>query len=160
MRDGHLFQDRFKSEPVDTIEYFVTLLRYIHQNPVKAGLIDKPSEYAWSSWKEYEFGITGFCAVTKVQDRVGRENLIELVNDNLKDADGILDIDNDGIKALSDDEVKEFLKQNQGIVNPLMIQSLEKIRRNIVLRAAKEAGAGIRQLSRLTGVSFGVIQKV
>ena len=30
-RNGHLFQDRFRSEPVNTIEYFVTLLRYIHQ---------------------------------------------------------------------------------------------------------------------------------
>jgi len=29
-RNGHLFQDRFRSEPVDNIEYFVTLLRYIH----------------------------------------------------------------------------------------------------------------------------------
>ena len=33
-RVGHLFQDRFKSEPVNDIEYFVTLLRYVHQNPV------------------------------------------------------------------------------------------------------------------------------
>ena len=34
-RSGHLFQDRFRSEPVDSLEYFVTLLRYIHQNPLK-----------------------------------------------------------------------------------------------------------------------------
>ncbi|WP_052342225.1 transposase [Xylanibacter brevis] len=33
-RDGHLFRERFKSEPVNDIAYFVTLLRYIHQNPV------------------------------------------------------------------------------------------------------------------------------
>ena len=31
-------QDRFRSEPVDNIEYFVILLRYIHQNPLKAGI--------------------------------------------------------------------------------------------------------------------------
>ena len=82
-RSGHLFQDRFRSEPVDSLEYFVTLLRYIHQNPLKAG-----------------------------------------------------------------------------IVNPLMVQSLEKSRRNEVLRTMLSLGAGIRQLSRLTGVSFGVIQKL
>ena len=34
---GHLFQDRFKSEPVENDAYFLTVLRYIHQNPVKAG---------------------------------------------------------------------------------------------------------------------------
>ena len=59
-----------------------------------------------------------------------------------------------------DDDVKAFLLQNQGIANPLMIQSLEKVRRNEVLMAAKGFGAGLRQLSRLTGVSFGVIQKL
>jgi len=41
-----------------------------------------------------------------------------------------------------------------------MIQSLERGRRNEVLRATLSFGAGIRQLSRLTGVSFGVIQKL
>ena len=40
-RDGHLFQDRFRSEPVNSIEYFMTLMRYIHQNPVVAGLADE-----------------------------------------------------------------------------------------------------------------------
>ena len=38
-RDGHLFKERFKSEPVNDMSYFVTLLRYIHQNPVKAGMV-------------------------------------------------------------------------------------------------------------------------
>ena len=41
-----------------------------------------------------------------------------------------------------------------------MIQSLEKTRRNVVLRSALSFGTGIRQLSRLTGISFGVIQKL
>ena len=38
-RIGHLFQERFKSQPVDEWPYFVTLLRYIHQNPLKARLV-------------------------------------------------------------------------------------------------------------------------
>ena len=43
-RNGPLFQDRFRSEPVNTIEYFMTLLRYIHQNPVKSGLVSEVKE--------------------------------------------------------------------------------------------------------------------
>ncbi len=35
-RCGHLFQERFKSEAVENYEYFLTVLRYIHQNPMKA----------------------------------------------------------------------------------------------------------------------------
>ena len=46
------------------------------------------------------------------------------------------------------------------IANPLMVQSLEKTRRNEVLSYALSFGAGVRQQSRLTGVSFGVIQKL
>ena len=43
-RSGHLFQDRFKSEPVESDEYFLTVIRYIHQKPVKAGLCEKPQD--------------------------------------------------------------------------------------------------------------------
>jgi len=35
---GHLFQDRFRSESVESKRYFLTVIRYIHQNPVKAGI--------------------------------------------------------------------------------------------------------------------------
>ena len=52
-RVGHLFQERFKSQPVNDFSYFITLLRYIHQNPLKAMLVDSINEYEWSSWQEY-----------------------------------------------------------------------------------------------------------
>ena len=48
-RIGHLFQDRFKSLPVEDDAYFVTLLRYVWNNPVEAGLVALPEEYIWSS---------------------------------------------------------------------------------------------------------------
>ena len=48
-RDGHLFKERFKSEPVNDMEYFTILLRYIHQNPVKAGVVEKVKDYEYSS---------------------------------------------------------------------------------------------------------------
>jgi REP element-mobilizing transposase RayT len=38
-RTGHLFQNRFKSDVVETDEYFLMVLRYINQNPVKAGIV-------------------------------------------------------------------------------------------------------------------------
>ena len=78
-RNGHLFQDRFRSEPVNSMEYFVTLIRYIHQNPVKAGLVDHVSEYPWSSWSEYVSHTDGFCATSAVLSRIPRGELAELV---------------------------------------------------------------------------------
>ena len=38
---GHLFQDRFRSENVETNKYLLTVIRYIHQNPVKAGIVNR-----------------------------------------------------------------------------------------------------------------------
>ncbi len=52
-RCGHLFQNRFKSEPVESVGYFKTLVRYIHNNPVKAGMCDRAGDYADSSYKYY-----------------------------------------------------------------------------------------------------------
>lgn len=48
-RVGHLFQDRFRSVPVDTDAYLVTLVRYVWNNPVEAGLAERPEDYRWSS---------------------------------------------------------------------------------------------------------------
>lgn len=52
-RTGHLFQNRFKSEPVNTDEYFLVVLRYIHQNPIKAGIVKRIEDYRWSSYNAY-----------------------------------------------------------------------------------------------------------
>ncbi len=52
-RLGPLFQDRYRSEPVGDTGYFITLLRYIHLNPVEAEMVTSPEQYRWSSWHEY-----------------------------------------------------------------------------------------------------------
>ena len=49
---GHLFQNRFLSKPVETSEYLMQVCRYVHKNPVKAG-ISSIDNYKWSSYKEY-----------------------------------------------------------------------------------------------------------
>lgn len=52
-RVGHFFQDRFRSEAVDNDSYLLTAARYIHNNPVKAGLVKDPKSYDWSSYRYY-----------------------------------------------------------------------------------------------------------
>ncbi len=157
-RNGHLFQDRFRSEPVDNMEYFVILLRYIHQNPVKGGLVARVADYPWSSWGEYASNVSGFCCVEAVFKHIPSKDLEELVNSSVDGFEDTLDIESKA--SMKDHEVRTFLMENYGISNPLTIQSLEKTRRNEVLLSARTMGAGIRQLSRMTGVSFGLIQKL
>ena len=52
-RAGHLFQGRYKAILVEADEYAVELSRYIHLNPVRAGMVAKPEEYPWSSYRSY-----------------------------------------------------------------------------------------------------------
>lgn len=52
-RVGHLFQDRYRSEIVEEDSYILPLARYIHQNPVKAGMVRTVGDYKWSSYNGY-----------------------------------------------------------------------------------------------------------
>ncbi len=52
-RYGHVFQDRFRSEAVEDEKYFFGVLRYIHNNPVKAGITNSMLGYRWSSADDY-----------------------------------------------------------------------------------------------------------
>lgn len=45
---GHLWQGRFFSTPLDS-EHMISAVRYVEQNPVRAGLVSSPFEYKWSS---------------------------------------------------------------------------------------------------------------
>lgn len=49
-RSGHLFQGRFKAVVIDADEYLKHLSRYIHLNPIRAGMVDHCKDYPWSSY--------------------------------------------------------------------------------------------------------------
>jgi REP element-mobilizing transposase RayT len=52
-RIGHLFQGRYKAILVDGDAYLLELVRYVHLNPVRAGLADKPEAWRWSGHRAY-----------------------------------------------------------------------------------------------------------
>lgn len=60
-RDGQgtLWQKRYYDHNVRTYEKFVEKLRYIHRNPVKRGLVEKPEDWKWSSFRHYALAEVG-----------------------------------------------------------------------------------------------------
>lgn len=52
-RSGHLFQGRYKAVLVDADVYLLELTRYIHLNPVRAGMVKEPQDYLWSGYRGY-----------------------------------------------------------------------------------------------------------
>lgn len=54
-RHGHLFQGRFKSIVVENEAYILQASYYIHRNPLRAGRVDRLSDYPWSSYHYYAY---------------------------------------------------------------------------------------------------------
>ena len=55
-RSGHVYQGRYNSKVVQTNEYFLWLIRYIHRNPVRAKICSNVDDYRWSSHNFYKNG--------------------------------------------------------------------------------------------------------
>ena len=150
-RVGHLFQDRFKSEPVDNDAYFITLLRYIHQNPVAAGLTKDVLSYEWSSWQEFlTKGTVPFV-------RIPFEDLVALVNEPLPKTSNIPEYNTTGHRR-SDEEVSTFLCETFSLLTPKDLALYPSERIADIVRQARDFGASIRQLVRITGISFHQIR--
>jgi putative transposase len=82
-RKGHLWSDKFKSVIVDSDEQLLHLTRYIHLNPVTAGIVEDPSDWKWSSYDEYA-GLKSDCNhLCNFKDLINMsfEDYSEFVND-------------------------------------------------------------------------------
>lgn len=155
-REGHLFQDRYKAEPVDSEEYLFTVLRYIHQNPVKAGLCKTVDEYEYSSYSEF---ITGqnIVDIGDILALISKESFIEI---NRKPVlINCLDEPPKPIGSQSDEQVRAEILKISGCESISDFQALEAQIRNIYIRKLKDKGFAIRQLSRLTGIGYNIIQR-
>ena len=57
--ESTFWQKRYYDHNVRSYESFVEKLRFIHRNPVKRGLVDKPEEWKWSSFRHYMMAESG-----------------------------------------------------------------------------------------------------
>lgn len=155
-RIGHLFQDRFKSEPVETDEYFLTVLRYIHQNPIKAGLCKKAEDYRYSSYKEYQ-GKNGFIDVDYVYEILPKDRFFSfhMEDEPIK----CMDVSSSSPIRLTDEQAKKIIKKISGCVSVAEYQALEDTFKEKYMRKLRNKGLSIRQLARLTGTSKGLVEK-
>ena len=160
-RCGHLFQDRYKSEPVETDRYFLTVLRYIHQNPIKAGIKKEVEQYPWSSYQEYitkpEMCDAAFTLKLFSEDYQEAFALWQEFN-QAENNDQCLEYD-DGTR-LNDKEAKELILSIVDVKIPTEIQRYEKQKRNLIIKTLKDQGLPVRQITRLTGISYGIIRGV
>ena len=160
-RVGHLFQGRFRSEPVGDMAYFVTLLRYIHQNPVKAGICSRVEDYRWSSWSEYRISdmtVPTLTYTAVVLRQVPFAELQELVCEPVED--GVSGIEYADECRLGDDELRQYLRLHWKMNEASELRQIGKAERNEVLMDLIQFGGGLRQIARVAGIDYGVVQRL
>ena len=156
-RVGHLFQDRFKSEPVNDDRYYMTVLRYILQNPMKAGMEPAPGSYPWSSYLAYKKGVG---SVTDTEDALalfeGRDALIDFVcrenNDKVMD-----EVNCD--PRLQEKQEKEIMLRVSGCDNASAFQENDRALQKEYVKRMYLEGLTQNQISRLTGMPRVTIQR-
>ncbi|NMB01025.1 MAG: transposase [Firmicutes bacterium] len=164
---GHLFQDRFKSECVETDKYLLTVIRYIHQNPIKAKLVKKAEQWPWSSCLGY-YGDKVY-----PDDLLGNEFILKIFSENESEAimkfkefneqennDSCLDEYDDKKTKLSDEDARREILKVINNTEIAQVKSLPKKERDQILRKIKGIkGITQRQAARILGVSPNLIFK-
>lgn len=153
-RIGHLYQDRFKSEVVEKDSYFLTVLRYIHQNPLKAGIVKETADYKWSSYGEYLHRAT----LVDVDFALGMMAIEEFIKfNNTVNKDYCLEYE--PITRMDDSEARQIIQDIAGIKDAYEVQYFERTQRDNIIREIKKVDKiSIRQISRITGISYNTVR--
>ena len=157
-RVGHLFQDRFRSEAVESDVYFFTVLRYIMQNPVKAGLVNHPGAWRWSSFLAYEKG-TGTITDTGYAAELfgGREELVAYLTAPNEDA--VMDEESFD-RELREDLAREKMIRISGCASVAEFQRLDRKTQKAYAGMLLQEGISANQISRMTGMSRTTVYRM
>ena len=132
-RCGHLFQDRFLSEMITADAYLLQVSKYIHNNPVKAGMVREAGDYKWSSYNIYTDKMEDIRELVEVNKVLGvispvkstaLKEYIKFVAEDEKNST-VLDIEED--RGYEEKRSGEFIFTKQ--------QALEKIKKNLESRS-------------------------
>lgn len=154
-RTGHLFQNRYKSECVETDTYLLVVIRYIHQNPFKASLVTNLSEFPWSSYIQY---------LAEVPSIIDREMVLSYFGGISEFKDFMQKINSD--KCMDDENKKLWTdkalrSEIEKICRLSQISEMDKQDRdNIISMIKKETKASNRQISRVIGIGRGIVERV
>ena len=151
---GHLFQDRFRSEGIETDAYFLDVLRYICQNPVQAGLTKSIWDYRWLGCSEIK-DASGILDSIREYTSLSADELRTFVAEPCQE----IHLEDDGGKRLTDSEAIARLREAVNCSTVQEIGGWPENRKNEAIRVGLAAGISIRQLSRLTGIGKNIIER-
>jgi len=155
-RVGHLFQDRFKSVPIEDDAHLVVVLRYVWNNPVKAGLVERADGYRWSSR-----GSDGLPTV------VDAEELVRLLPTDpltLLSASEVPSWEvprERGRRPLySGDEAAALMRDVCGVDDPASFRRLDRVSQTAAVCELRLRSVPFNQMAGLTGLSSTSLKRM
>lgn len=145
-RVGPLFQGRYKSEDVEDEKYFLAVARYIHQNPMKAGMVSAPESYKWSSYSDY-------INIERQNKLVDTENVLELFGckrGNVSKEFRSFMVQEDQRDFLDVKKNNDYLRVGKEIWINLLLSDMTEENKVRLLKEKTKLSA--RELSVLTGI--------
>ena len=153
---GHVFQGRFESMPIESAAYLLQAVRYIHNNPEKAGIC-RADAYAWSSYREY-VEAPRICNTSIVLDELGGIEAFIAFSQEVPERPYCFSssrrMDDSAAYALAMETLEAF-----GEAEPHLIKSLPRDKRDAILQTLRAQGVRLDQLVRLTGLGKNTISR-
>ena len=150
---GSVFDGRFRSVPIESDAQLLAAVRYIHENPVKAGVCASP-DYPWSSYREY-VGEPSISDVGPVLDLVGGVEQFERFSSDRRPSGYCFRA---GVRV-PEDEAADVARAAVYPLEPSELKALDISERNRLLVAMRETGLSVRQIERLTGIGRYAVEK-
>lgn len=159
---GHVFQDRFKSEPIETEKYLLEVVRYVHNNPVKAKIVKEAGDYHWSSYKDYlNEKNANKCRQMKLILSYFNYDTRELAKFHLKsDRNEYLEVIEDLERYRIENAqytISNYCNE-KGIIDLRQIRANDMYMNEIIIRLIKESKLSLRKIANLLEVSYNMVQ--
>lgn len=159
-RSGALIANRYQSKPVSTDAYLVSLVRYIHQNPVEAGIVDQRQDYRWSSYCGYFEEHPQLVETTLVLNMFSKDRRTALDEFTafhvFQETD---DYSTLGTTRKTEQQIHSAMIEDTGIASLHSIASIQKPERDSMIVSLRKQGFTVRQIERATGISRGTITR-
>jgi len=156
-RTGHLFQNRYNSEVVEDDRYLVTVVRYVHRNPLKAKMVKQIADYQWSSYESYLSSYKGISSDIDTQRIHAYFNQIEDFERFSKEENDDDCLEENSVMKITDSKIHEIVDLDY---DWLKFSEMSANQRNEQIKKLhQKTGASIRQLARVLGLGKGIIEK-
>jgi len=167
-RVGHLFQDRFRSERIESEDYLLACIRYIHNNPVKAFIVREPSDYEWSSYNAYmdKYDNEDEIVSTEFILNIFSENKSMAIKEfqtfsalNCENVFMDLEETEDVVEKTRLEKIEQILKRYKLTLEDLPELKDKKIRTKVIREINDNVNLSTRQMSNIIGIGKDTIAR-